>query len=309
MAITIKSGNKYYSHDREKLNEVMKEEGFIFKNSARYNDDFFIDVNDESISKDSCIRLRRINDKELLLTFDGVSKGIGQVNEKEVQNVHLNVEEYGNIISFLANIGMYKYITLNVLKETYVKKEKEFYYSISIDTIEGIGEFIDYDIYTEIEDKTVVEAHFRTFENKLGNCLSEKLDNKYRDFTSKLIFDTFLKGEYLEKILVETDKIFIDKDLLNIEKNIKNKYTLMNLELIERLENKGVVVEIVYSENESEYINKLKNELNRVGYAPKFINIKEIKELAVRKTLIIEKQKTIDFCQAAFIILNNMTNK
>ncbi len=41
-----------------------------------------------------------------------------------------------------------------------------------------------------------------------------------------------------------------------------------------------------------------------MGYNPSFINIKDIKELAVKETYILEKQKKIEFSEAAFIVLS-----
>ena len=37
-----------------------------------------------------------------------------------------------------------------------------------------------------------------------------------------------------------------------------------------------------------------------------FLNIKEIKEIAVKETLIIEKQKKYSFSEVALVILNNI---
>ena len=63
-------------------------------------------------------------------------------------------------------------------------------------------------------------------------------------------------------------------------------------------------LEIVYSNLSDEQIEKIKNVLDKMGYNPSFINIKEIKELAVKETYILEKQKKIEFSEAAFIVLS-----
>ena len=84
----------------------------------------------------------------------------------------------------------------------------------------------------------------------------------------------------------------------------------MNLELIEKLEQIGINIEIVYSNSDEIMVNTLKKILNKIGYSPKFINIKEIKEIAIKETLIIEKQKKIDFSEVAFkVIINRKYNK
>ena len=118
------------------------------------------------------------------------------------------------------------------------------------------------------------------------------------------MYNKFLKGEFLNRMLVELEKIFEYIDLNNIETSIKENSTILNLELIEQLEQKGIQVEIVYSNLTDEQIELLKNTLDKLGYNPSFINIKDIKELAVKETYILEKQKKIEFSEAAFIVLS-----
>lgn len=304
MSMTIKSENKYLCEDKNKLKELMKEEGFIFKNSTMQRDEYFVDIHGKLLSKDSCIRIRIVNDKRLVLSFNGNIENVSSLDVKEADKVFLDIAEYGNIVSFLADLGYYKYVSINVLKETYVKKEKEYYYSISIDTIEEVGEFIDYDVYTEEDNEEKTKEIFKKFEETMNSCLGEEIKLKYRDYSAQALFNTKLKGNYVKKILVELEKIFINLDQTNIEESIKNKYTILNLELIEKLEHLGIDVSIVYSNPSSELVENIKGALSKMGYSPKFMNIKEIKEIAVRETLIIENQKKISFNEVGMIISN-----
>ncbi|MBQ8379373.1 MAG: CYTH domain-containing protein [Clostridia bacterium] len=304
MSMTIKSENKYLCEDKNKLKELMKEEGFIFKNSTMQRDEYFVDIHGKLLSKDSCIRIRIVNDKRLVLSFNGNIENVSSLDVKEADKVFLDIAEYGNIVSFLADLGYYKYVSINVLKETYVKKEKEYYYSISIDTIEEVGEFIDYDVYTEEDNEEKTKEIFKKFEETMNSCLGEEIKLKYRDYSAQALFNTKLKGNYVKKILVELEKIFINLDQNNIEESIKNKYTILNLELIEKLEHLGIDVSIVYSNPSSELVENIKGALSKMGYSPKFMNIKEIKEIAVRETLIIENQKKISFNEVGMIISN-----
>lgn len=305
MATRIKSKLKYYCKDKEKLKEFMKTEGFIFKNSTLENDEYYLDTDFNILENDTCIRLRTVNNKEVILTFDGNVNNLSQLDIKNKQNVYLDVSQKDNISSFLTNLGYYKYVSMNILKETYVKKDKEYYYSISIDTIENVGEFIDYDIYTENDDTKAINNIFYDFETKVKSCVGEKVEIKYRDFTSNYLYNTLLKGNSLNRILVEIDKIFVNINPDNLEESIKDNITFLNLEFIEKLEQKGINVEIVYSNSDELMVNALRKILDRIGYNPTFINIKEIKEIAVKETLIIEKQKKYDFSEITFMILAN----
>ena len=305
MATRIKSKTKYFCNDKEKLKEFIKSEGFIFKNSTLENDEYFLDTNFDMIENDSCIRVRTVNNKEVILSFEGMVKNLSQIDIKDSRNVYLDISQKDNIIGFLSDMGYYKYVSMNILKETFVKKDKEYYYSISIDTIENVGEFVDFDIYTDIEDKGAINNIFYDFEKKIESCIKEHVNLKYRDYTSNYLYKNFLKGDTLNRILIELDKIFVNLDAYNIEDSIKNNLTILNLELIEKIEQIGINIEIVYSNSDEILVNTLKKILNKIGYSPNFINIKEIKEIAIKETLIIEKQKKIEFSEIAFMILLN----
>lgn len=310
MATRIKSKTKYFCNDKEKLKEFIKSEGFIFKSSTLENDEYFLDTDFEMIDNDSCVRVRTVNNKDVILSFEGIVKNLSQIDIRDSRNVNLDISQKDNIISFLSDMGYYKYVSMNILKETFVKKDKEYYYSISIDTIENVGEFVDFDIYTDVEDKGAINNIFYDFERKVESCVKEHVNAKYRDYTSRYLYKNFLKGEFLNRILIEIDKIFVNLDAYNIEDSIKDNLTILNLELIEKLEQIGINIEIVYSNSDEIMVNTLKKILNKIGYSPKFINIKEIKEIAIKETLIIEKQKKIDFSEVAFmVIVNRKYNK
>lgn len=305
MATRIKSRTKYYCKDKEKLKEFMKSEGFIFKNSTLENDEYYLDTDFKLLENNTCIRLRTINNKELVLSFDGMVENLSQIDIKDKQNVYLDVSQKDSISNFMANIGYYRYVSMNILKETYIRKDRDFYYSISIDTIENIGEFVDYDIYTENEDTNLINNAFYDFESKVESCVGEKIDIKYRDYVSRYLYNTLLKGDSLNKILVELDKIFVNINSEKLEDSIKDNISILNLELIEKLEQNGINIEIVHSNSDQLMITTLRKILDRVGYNPKFINIKDIKEIAVKETLIIEKQKKLEFSEIALMILAN----
>ena len=302
MSKIIKSKSKYVCKDSDKLKEFLLKEGFIFKSSNVRADEYYIDQDMEMLENDSCIRIRTINNKDIELLFDGNVRGVS-LEVKDKQLVHMDVSQRDFIAKFMTDLGYYKYVSMSILRETYIKKDKEHYYSINIDTIADIGEFIDYDIYTDA-NSSETEKKFDELELKISECIGESIDKEYRDYISKLMYNKFLKGEFLNRILVELEKIFVYIDLNNIEESIKENTTLINLELIEQLEQKGIQVEIVYSNLSDEQIEKIKNVLDKMGYNPSFINIKEIKELAVKETYILEKQKKIEFSEAAFIVLS-----
>lgn len=309
MSTRLQSKNKYFCTDKEKLKDFMKAEGFIFKNSILENDDYYLDPKFNLLENNTCIRIRTINNKDVILTFDGYVNNPSGIEMKDKNNVTVDLSQKENIENFLSNIGYYKYVQMNIVKETYVKKDKEYYFSISIDSIENVGEFVDFDIYTDSEDEKTTNNIYYSFEEKIEKVVNQKMNAKYRDFVSAFTYINQLKGDNLKRILVELDKIFIDLNPDSLEDSIKNNLTILNLELIEELESKGIMVQIVYSNTDEPMINALKKILDRVGYTPTFMNIRAIKELSVKETFILEKQKKISFNEVAFMILTNRIEK
>ena len=66
-----KSNSKYICAEKEKIKEFIKKEGFIFKDSVVQKDEYFIDLNSKMLKNESCIRVRTIKDKNIILSFEG----------------------------------------------------------------------------------------------------------------------------------------------------------------------------------------------------------------------------------------------
>ena len=200
-------------------------------------------------------------------------------------------------VQVVSNVANNKVVNFNVKNRTIEVSENAEINSI----IQGLVREI-----ASIHTLSFAESEFNTFKNELEKSLEDKINFKYRDFFSKYIYNNFLKGNNLKKILVELDKIINMYSINNIENDIRNKYVISNLELIEKLEQKNLEVSIVYNNKDEELVYKIKEVLNKIGYNPKFLNIKEIKEISVKETLILEKQKKYSFSEVALVILNNM---
>ena len=306
MSLNLKSEYKYICADKEALKRLMQEDGFIFKESSNIHDDYLIDVNDSMILNNSCIRLRSINDKEMLLTYDSDKDVLSRVDLKIYDKVKIDISQKNEMLSLMSSLGYYKYLGVNILKEIYIKKEKEFYYTIYIDNIEDVATFVDFEIYTDSENKTEIEFRFDDFTTLISSFMKDKTLVKYRDYVSNYLYNTLYKGRNLKKVLVELDKIFIDVNMHKVEESIRNKYTILNLELIEKLEQLGITVDIIYSHINEADIAKIRSSINSIGYNVSLMDIKQIKEISVKETLIIEKQKKQDFSEFALVIIQNL---
>lgn len=306
MSYNLKSEYKYVCDNKEALKRLMQEEGFIFKESTSIHDDFLIDVDENMILNNSCIRLRSKNDKELFLTFESDKEILSRLDLSIYDKVRLDISQKNEMLSLLSSLGYYKYVGVNILKEIYIKKDKDYYYTLYIDNIENVGAFIDFEIYTDNGSRADLEYRFEYFESIISSIMKDRTVIKYRDYISNYLYKNSYKGGYLKKVLVELDKIFIDINTQKTEESIRNKYTILNLELIEKLEQLGISVNIVYSHMKDEDIQKIKRAISSIGYNIRFMDIKEIKEIAVKETLIIEKQKKQDFSEFALVIIKNL---
>ena len=306
MSLNLKSEYKYICADKEAFKRLMQEEGFIFKENYSIHDDFLIDVDENMILNNSCIRLRSINDKELYLNFESDKEVLSRIDLKIFDKVKIDIDEKNEILSLMSSMGYYKYVSVNILKEMYIKKEREYYYTIYVNDVENVGMFIDFEIYTENDNKIELEDKFDDFSSIISSIMKDRILMKYRNYISNYFYKTLYKGESLKKVLVELDKIFIDINMQNIEDSIRNKYTILNLELIEKLEQFGIEVDVVHSHMKDTDIINIKRVINILGYNIRFMDIKEIKEISVKETLIIEKQKKQDFSEFALVIIKNL---
>ena len=288
MSLNLKSEYKYICADKEAFKRLMQEEGFIFKENYSIHDDFLIDVDENMILNNSCIRLRSINDKELYLNFESDKEVLSRIDLKIFDKVKIDIDEKNEILSLMSSMGYYKYVSVNILKEMYIKKEREYYYTIYVNDVENVGMFIDFEIYTENDNKIELEDKFDDFSSIISSIMKDRILMKYRNYISNYFYKTLYKGESLKKVLVELDKIFIDINMQNIEDSIRNKYTILNLELIEKLEQFGIEVDVVHSHMKDTDIINIKRVINILGYNIRFMDIKEIKEISVKETLIIK---------------------
>ena len=82
-----KSNSKYICAEKEKIKEFIKKEGFIFKDSVVQKDEYFIDLNSKMLKNESCIRVRTIKDKNIILSFEGNVENLSQISIKDSRNV------------------------------------------------------------------------------------------------------------------------------------------------------------------------------------------------------------------------------
>ena len=73
------------------------------------NDEYFTDINSEFIENRTCLRIRKTNNKDMEITFQGTSLALlGQYCQLE-NNISTDINEYDNLVSLVTALGCYSY--------------------------------------------------------------------------------------------------------------------------------------------------------------------------------------------------------
>ena len=298
MSEIVTTDKKLFCRDRELLKEAMRSEGFIFKNSDRRVEEYLTDIDSYMTQEKYNFVLTRKNNKEMKLNYP-----VGIRDNKVFEQLTLDLLEHKKALDLLSSLGYYKYITADILRETYIKKDKEYIYHIIIETVDGVGNFVEIEVITDSEDGKEKLEELKQLLIKLS--LEEILESEC-EIIAKEIYEKNFKRIKLTKILIEVEKIVEEMDKLEIDKAVLTPKTFIHLELIKKLETAGIEVVIVSSSKSKEDIDTIREKINQLGYEIQLIDIHDIKEISVKETLIIEKQKKYDFTEVALTVLNHL---
>ena len=220
MKIRVETEEKYYCLNPKKLIEQIKQLDFIELNNKIEIDEYFTDINSEYIKNRTCLRIRKVNNEKMEITFKGKSLSILGKYCKLENNIEVDIKEYSNFVSLFTSLGFYSYCVVEKERFTFEKNDEKYRYSIMIDTLPGIGGFVEFEIISE-EDSSKGELNLilRRFVNSFSNLNLIEETRPYRDIVADNIY---IKNSSKEKL--ETIYIDLDKFLIKYEKDFYNKY-------------------------------------------------------------------------------------
>jgi len=138
--------------DYTNIYEKIKKENFVFISENIEEDTYYTDKQETFIKDRICLRIRKINDNFLELTYKPkVDDKLEKYGKKEV-NIELKVEDYNDIKYIIEELGYIEYVSFKKYRETFSKKINDIEYNIMIDKIENIGRFIELEILTDTEE-------------------------------------------------------------------------------------------------------------------------------------------------------------
>ena len=140
----------------------------------------------------------------------------------------------------LGSLRFYSYTTVTKSRSVYTKTENNIEYNIMIDTVKNIGAFIEFEILSD--ESFGIDNLTCKLNELIDNFKSldlEKAMFPYRDYSTKTIYDKYLKDK--KTIIINFDNILLNKNSTeeitfeNINTLTSNYNTIVNLELLKKI--------------------------------------------------------------------------
>jgi predicted adenylyl cyclase CyaB len=186
-SMVLEAEAKFRCSNFDELRKLCKKYNFEQCKSVREIDDYFTDREKTFIKDRICLRFRD-RDGQLEFTYKGKSSSDSHFFIKKEYNVPISSTEYKEKIAFLESLGFYKYVTVIKTRETYTKDEEFIIKNIVIDQVEGVGNFVEFEIIVKDKHKFSNEE-LKDILNKLIHKFRkiglEKANLPYRDYVAQ----------------------------------------------------------------------------------------------------------------------------
>ncbi len=206
----IEVEDKFFLDDdnKKRLIDFCEREGFSEVGHNIEVDDYFSDICGEFVKNRTCLRLRSSNESSEL-TFKGKSSSLSSFYSKVEHNVPLSGESARSIKSFFPSLGYFKYATVVKNRRTMSREVKGYYENVSIDTLPGIGSFVEFEILAEpvrwISKKQELSGLLEQFIKKSGLPNLKRADQPYRDYVADFLSKSVLGKGSTKAFLFDFD--------------------------------------------------------------------------------------------------------
>jgi len=219
--LKVETEKKYYCIEPEKLEKIAQDMGFDLLSKSSESDEYFTDINNEYIKNRTCLRIRKVNNKSMEITYKGKSTSFLSQYCKLENNITADIKEYDNYVSFFSSLGFYSYVIVEKERITYSLKRDDYSYSIMLDKLKDIGGFVEFEIVVDQEKSNldVLNSELNSFVSSF-NEVSLKEENKpYRDIVAEYVFDKNVSSKNNTDLYIN-----IDNELMHYEKDFFKKY-------------------------------------------------------------------------------------
>jgi len=231
MAKVIELEEKYYCENPDSLISMISSLGFKLSNNIHEVDEYFTDINSVYIEDRTCLRIRKVDNKNMELTFKGKSKEFTNFFAKTENNMILSIDDYNNIVELLSSLGYYSYTIVDKQRKIYTKLQDGLTYNILVDEIIDLGGFVEFELVSsDIDaDMSLLEKDLKKFVKQFSKLDLETADLPYRDFVAEKIYNMILPQEKFNALLFDLDGTLINSEIVFFESFrdvLKNKYSV-----------------------------------------------------------------------------------
>ncbi len=221
MKIRVETEKKYYCLNPKEMIEKVLEIGFIEKSNIIESDEYFTDINSEFIKNRTCLRIRKIDNKKMEITFKGKSTSLSGLYCKLENNINSDINEYDNIVNLFVSLGYYSYVNVEKERLVYEKKDGIYNYSIMIDKLTDLGGFVEFEILADQEyaKKDELKIALRKLVNNFESLHLKEETRPYRDVVANYIYNKHVNNNSLNNIYIN-----IDDSIKSYEKDFFKKY-------------------------------------------------------------------------------------
>lgn len=216
----VETEKKYYCMEPENLVKIATQLNFKKVTEEEEIDEYFTDVNSDFIKNRICLRIRKTNDN-MEITYKGKSDSLLGLFCKLENNINVNIRDYENYIKLFSSLGYYSYVEVTKKRLTYELNDKNYRYSIMIDTLSEIGGFAEFEIISDQNKftKDELKKELSSFINKFNELKLKEVNEPYRDIVAKHIMQKVKGNKDILNICIN-----LDSELLRYEKEFYKKY-------------------------------------------------------------------------------------
>ncbi|MCX6754033.1 MAG: class IV adenylate cyclase [Candidatus Nomurabacteria bacterium] len=201
---------KFLCSDIILLEQILKEEDFIEISTEKEIDNYYSDLNGDFIKNRTCLRIRN-NNNYTEITHKGKSNCFSGSFSKIEHNIQISSELISDYNDIFNSLGFVKYVTVDKIRRTFIKNTEIYNYIITIDNINGVGEFVEFEVSGNIENSNKDDAE--KILNKIIEiflpCGLEQADLPYRDYVANYLSERFLLKNKITTILFDLDGTLI----------------------------------------------------------------------------------------------------
>ena len=168
--------------DFKNILEKIEKEKFKFVDENVEEDTYYTDPEETFVRDRICLRTRKTNEEGLELTYKPKTDNRTEQYGKKESNVQVRFSDYKDLQYIINELGYKKYVSFKKHRKTYTKTIKGIVHNIMLDSIEGVGNYIELEMIVHTkEEQEASRVELDDFVKMMGCSELKKKDRPYRD--------------------------------------------------------------------------------------------------------------------------------